>query len=237
MRSQPLTVAADPAGPGGAIPGAGPLFHRRARVRRSGDRGRPSRVCTGEGVRLAGGSGRAGRTADLETDVVVPGHGPAHRRSNSEAVVTARSRYEAHSSTGSRWVSKRWASRSRSHPLRYSCCSSIHHPSLSSAVTGMLGRPASIGYRNSSAVSFPVLQRVASMLTCLQIEATSADQTSPSSKWRMRIMRCGSRPLKLAVRPGNAGSAVQSLLNRLVEHQLLGGRRSAVLTLLIAKAL
>jgi hypothetical protein len=39
------------------------------------------------------------------------------------------------------------------------------------------------------------------------------------------------------MRLGNAGSTVQSLPNRLVEHQRLGGRRSAGLALLIAQAL
>jgi hypothetical protein len=36
--AQPLTaVAADPAGSGGGISGAGPLLHHRARARRSGE--------------------------------------------------------------------------------------------------------------------------------------------------------------------------------------------------------
>jgi hypothetical protein len=44
-----------------------------------------------------------------------------------------------------------------------------------------------------------LLQRVASILICPQVDATSANQTSPSSRSRMCIMRCGSRSLKPAV--------------------------------------
>src|SRR5215212_3917937 len=43
------------------------------------------------------------------------------------------------------------------------------------------------------------LQRVASILTYLQVDVTSANQTNPSSRPHMCIMRCGSCSLKPAV--------------------------------------
>ena len=43
-------------------------------------------------------------------------------------------------------------------------------------------------------------QRVASILTCPRVDATSAYQTGPSSRPQMCIMRCGSCPLKPAVK-------------------------------------
>src|SRR5215212_3305102 len=46
-----------------------------------------------------------------------------------------------------------------------------------------------------------ISQRVASILTCPQVDATSADQASPSSRSRMCTMRYGSRSLKPAVTP------------------------------------
>src|SRR5215217_5001577 len=45
----------------------------------------------------------------------------------------------------------------------------------------------------------PLLQRVAPILTCLQVDVTSANQTNLSSGPHMCIMRCGSCSLKPAV--------------------------------------
>jgi hypothetical protein len=45
----------------------------------------------------------------------------------------------------------------------------------------------------------PLLQRVAPILTCLQVDVTSANQTNLSSGPHMCIMRCGSYSLKPAV--------------------------------------
>src|SRR5215212_8511043 len=47
--------------------------------------------------------------------------------------------------------------------------------------------------------SLTLSQRVASILTCLQVVVTSANQTNPSSRPHMCIMRCGSCSLKPAV--------------------------------------
>src|SRR5215213_3373516 len=54
------------------------------------------------------------------------------------------------------------------------------------------------------------LQRVASILTYLQVDVTSANQTNPSSRPHMCIMRCGSCSLKPAVGRAIALSAPPS---------------------------